>query len=102
MAVYTQEIATEFNFPNITIYRKLKDGVHYAWSVRANDGYVIYDTAANNTEVNPETGEEIPVIYYYTELSCPLREDFVDFTWVAVPRNSVDENYIFGGGNERE
>lgn len=102
MAVYTQELDTSFNFPNITVYKKLKDGVHYAYSVKANDGYVMYDTTANNTEIDPETMQEIPVIYYYTEFSCPKNKDFTNFTWVAVLRSSVDENYIFGAGDNHE
>ena len=96
MTNYTQEVATEYTFPNITIYRKLKDGVQYAWSIRTNEGYVMYDTRSNDVELDPETMEEIPVTYYYTESSAPLNFDFDKFPWVAAPREGVDENYIFG------
>lgn len=96
MAVYTMEVTTEYVFPNLIVYKKLKDGVHYAWRVVPVEGYVMYDTAANWTDIDPVTGEEIPVIYYYTSLDCPLNANFDNFTWVAVPRDSVDENYIFG------
>lgn len=96
MAVYTREIATDIVFPNITVYRKFKDGVHYAYDIYSNDGYVMYDTTAQDTEIDPDTLEEIPVTYYYTWLSRPLSFSFDNFTWVAVPRGSVDENYIFG------
>lgn len=95
--MYTFEVATEFNFPNITIYKKIKDGTqHTAWRINANEGYVMYDLRDNNTEFDPETEEEIPVTYYYTVSSVPLTFDFDNFPWVAVPRDSVDENYIFG------
>ena len=96
MAVYTQEIATDIILTNITVYRKYRDGVLCGYEVYTNEGYVMYDTTANNTEVDPETWEEYPVIYYYTWLSCPVRTNFDTFTWIAVPRSSVDENYIFG------
>lgn len=99
MAVYTLEVATEYNFPNITVYKKLKDGIHYAWQVNPDSGYVMYNTAANDTELDPDTEQPVPVTYYYTIMSCPLSYDFDNFTWVAVPRESVDENYIFGGGD---
>lgn len=99
MATYTYEVATDITLPNMTVYRKYKDGVHSAWRVNTNEGYVMYDTAANNTEIDPETMEEIPVTYYYTILHCPLSWDYRTFTYVAVPRDSVDENYIFGGGD---
>jgi hypothetical protein len=101
MAVYTFEVATEYNFPNITVYRKLTDGVQTAWRINANEGYVFYDTTANNTDFDPETMEEIPVIYYYTVASLSMRTDMENFHWVAVPRDSVDENYIFGVGDNK-
>ena len=96
MAVYTFEIATEYNFPNITVYRKLTDGVQTAWRINANEGYVFYDTTAENYEQLAPDTEPVPVTYYYTVASLPMREDMVNFRWVAVPRDSVDENYIFG------
>ena len=96
MAVYTFEVATDYNFPHIIVYRKLKDGVQTAWRINAEEGYVFYDTTANYTETDPETMEEIPVTYYYTVASLPMRTDMTNFPWAAVPRDSVDENYIFG------
>jgi hypothetical protein len=99
MAVYTYEVATEYNFPNLTVYKSFKDGVHNGWRINANEGYVYYDTAANDMDFDPETEEMIPVTYYYTVRHCPLNYNFNNFTLVAVPRDSVDENLIFGGGD---
>lgn len=96
MATWTYEVATEFTFPNITVFRKYRDGVHVSWRFAPNAGYVMYDTTANDVELDPETMESRPVIYYYTSADCPLNYPFDNFTWVAVPRESVDENYIFG------
>lgn len=89
MAEYTRELATEYNFPNIEVYRKLEDGVHYAWHVNTVEGYVMYDTTDNYTELDPETMEEIPVTYYYTEFSCPINYNFDNFTWIAVLREDA-------------
>ena len=114
MAVYTEELATDIVLENMTAYRQLKDGVHYATRVYANEGYVIYDTADEpiyEEVTDPETGDLVydpetglpvtrPVIYYYTMVTVPANKFSVDtFTWVAVPRSEVDENYIFGGGD---
>lgn len=96
MATYTFVEATEYNFPHITVYRKLRDGVQSAWRFNTEDGYVMYDTRANDTELDPETMEERPVTYYYVVASAPLSFNMDNFPWVAVPRESVDENYIFG------
>ena len=59
----------------------------------------MYDTNDNNTELDPITWEEVPVTYYYTVAHCPLNYNFGNFSWIAVPRDSVDDNYIFGIGN---
>lgn len=102
MATYTEEIATEFNFPNITIYQVLADGVLAFYRARTNEGYVMYDPNANDMELDPDTNEEVPVTYYYTIKVIPKTYNFANFPWVAVPRDSVDENYIFGVDNDHE
>lgn len=96
---YTYEVNTEYNFPNITLYNWLRDGVLVGYRINANEGYVFYDTNANDVEIDPETNEERPVTYYYTVAGLNPRYNFDNFSYVAVPRDSVDENYIFGGGD---
>lgn len=90
------ELSTEHNYPNITVYRRIVNGELSGWQINANEGYVFYDTTANNTELDPETMEERPVIYYKTVASLPRNYNWDNFPYVAVPRDSVDENYIFG------
>ena len=90
---------TEYNFPNLTVKKGMSDGVLIHYQVTANEGYVFYDVNANDTELDPETMEERPVTYYYTIMSLTPNYNFDNFHWVAVPRDSVDENYIFGGGD---
>ena len=107
MAVYTYVVSEEHNiYPNLTVYDRLADGMPAGWRVNANEGYVMYDSTANDVEyeTNPETGEdiEIPVTYYYTLAIHPRTFNWNNFSWVAVPRDSVDENYIFGGGNNND
>ena len=102
MANWTYEIATEHSFLNITLYKVLRDGEHVRWRFESNDGYVMYDTNASNTEPDPDTMMEVPVAYYYTNVDCPLNYNFGNFTWAAVLREEVDENYIFGESDETE
>lgn len=106
---FTFTLATEFNFPNISIYRKTRDSdnVQTGWRVNVNAGYVFYDITDNEFEYqeDPITGEfiEVPVTYYYTIAYLPLNYNFDRFQFIAVPRDSVDENYIFGvPGNDHE
>lgn len=100
-STYSYVEATEFNFPNITIFKQVRneDNVQVAWRANANDGYVFYDPNAGNTEWNEELFEEVPVNYYYREANIPLRFNFDNFPYVAVPESEVDENYIFGVGD---
>lgn len=102
MANYTEELNTSFNYPHIDIYNRLRDGELTGYQARTHDGYVMYDTDANDTEINPDTMEEVPVTYYYTLRGFTKTYNFDNFSWVAVLRSEVDENYIFGGDNEHE
>lgn len=108
MAVWTEVLNTNFSFPNINIYNKLRDGEHRSYSVYPAEGYVIYDTTAEDYEIqvdengnpmtDPETGLpiEVPVTWYSTFVGLPLNYNFDNFPYVAVLRSEVDENYIFG------
>ena len=101
MAVYTEELATDFNFPHINIYRRYADGEFWGYKVLAEEGYVFYDPNANDTELSPDPNNpvEIPVTYYYTIRLLTRTFNMDNFSLVAVPRDSVDENYIFGSGD---
>lgn len=108
MAVWTEVINTDYDFPNIDIYNRLEDGELNAYVARAQEGYVFYDTNANDTELlrDPETGDfvyddegnlvEVPVTYYYTIRIFPKTYNMNNFSLVAVSREGIDENYIFG------
>lgn len=111
MAVYTEELNTNFNFPHIDIYNRYRDGVLTGYKVYPQEGYVMYDTTDEYTETQfDENGDivfdengnpvEIPVRRYFTMAGLSLRTNFDNFTWVAVLRSEVDENYIFGSGDK--
>lgn len=102
MAVYTESINTNFNFPHIDIYNRYKDGVLSAYKLIPHEGYVVYDTTENNIEIDPETGEEKPVTYYSRMVIFPLNYNFNNFSYVAVLESEVDGNYIFGGGDNND
>ena len=104
MATITYE-PTNYDFPNITIEGRYSDGVLTGYRMTANEGYVFYDTTEVNYEpvdpTDPE-GEQRQVYYYHTIAIMPLNYPFDRFPYVAVPRDSVDENYIFGGGDDTD
>lgn len=100
---YERVLNTNFNFTNINIYNRISNGVHTGYQAIPYDGYVMYDTTDEYTDtvIDEETGMpiEIPVIHYFTLAGFPLNYNFDNFSWVAVLRSEVNENYIFGGGN---
>ncbi len=96
MAEVNYMISTEHNiYPNLTVYDRFYDGVASGWKVVPNDGYVMYDITDNNIEFD-ENGNEIPVTYYYTQVNLSPYTNWNNFSWIAVLRSEVDENYIFG------
>ena len=100
MAVFTEELATDFNFPHIDIYRQYCDGEFDGYKVLAQSGYVFYDTTANDVTLDPDTEEEVPVTYYYTIRLLTRTYNMDNFSLVAVPRDSVPADMIFGVGND--
>jgi len=104
MATYSYVISANHNiYPNLTVYDVFRDGVLTRHRLNANEGYVFYDSTANDVEPDPITGEDVPVTYYYTEADLPLTYPWANFPYVAVLRSEVDENFIFGvGDNDHE
>ena len=93
---YAEEVATDKAFPHIDVYRTLMDGVQTGWRLATETGYVMYDKTDDNTQLDPDTMVERSVVYYYTGAELPLGYRFSTFPWVAVPRDSVEESYVFG------
>ena len=91
----TYELATDITYGNLKIYRRMRDGILKGYKAVTDDGYVMYDKNDKFTETDPETNEEKDSIYYYTQAFLPTNFNFVDFSFVVVSRNTVDENYIF-------
>jgi len=95
MADYTKELANDIAVENITVYRKYRDGEHYAYEAVANEGFVIYDETANDTELDTETMQPVKVTYYFERVGLPLKTNFVEFPFKAIPRSEADEKNIF-------
>ena len=92
MTEYTEISATDIVFPHIEVYRKYREGEHYGYKIIPEDGYHMYDTTTKDTEYDPETGTEVPIIRYYHVIHAPLIFDFDNFTWVAILESEVDED----------
>lgn len=89
MVVYTYEISKEHNiYPNLTVCDRLRDGVPMGYRLTPNKGFVFQDTRENFTELDEETGEEIPVTYYRTLAYLPRDFRFDSFPFVAVPEST--------------
>ena len=95
---------SDITLPNITVEDKYDDGELISHVLTANDGYVMYDTTATDTDMqyDPETGEyiEVPVTYYYRQVTYPVRVPVANWTFVAVLESTVPPDMIFGGGND--
>ena len=95
--------STSITLPNITVDEVLQDGVVRGHRLTANEGYVIYDTAAKDVEPkeDPETGDyildedgnivEVPVICYFRQATIPVNIPAENWTWTAVPEAQAEE-----------
>lgn len=114
MAEFTYVPETEIVRPNITIVRQYADGVHVAYHLRPNEGYVMYNPNNDSTvEVfDPESGdfvydEDGNIVtttqrYYYRFASIVANRPENINDWYATLESEVPADSIFGGGNKPE
>jgi len=93
---FTQEVATDLSFPNITVYRKFRDGEVCAYIAEADDGYAMYDKSTDDFAHESPEGETAQISRcYYRKAIFPLSMDFSKFTWEAVSGDTINNNLIF-------
>ena len=88
-------------YPHIKVYAQYRDDTLLYWDVRTDEGYLMYDTDVEDIEID-ENGNEVPVTYYYARACIPATYDFNTFSYIAVPRDSVDPKYILNDPNKPE
>ena len=71
-------------YPNMTVYDRIKDGVHMGWKVEPNEGYKLYDKNEDSKVINPITMEEETVITYLSTVMLPGRFNWDNFAYEAI------------------
>lgn len=99
MAVTIYEIATDIVLENITVERVFDDGVHTAYRLTANEGYVLHSPSLDSEVVDPITGETHIEQYYYRQRTLTAVRPISTWDWHAVLETDVPPDMIFGGGN---
>ena len=82
-----------FSYPHIDIYERVYDGAFNGYTAKAQEGYVFYEKDTFSSEIDPETGELINVIYYYRIRLFPPNYNMETFNLVAVREDTVEERY---------
>ena len=93
--IFTEEITTEMNFSNITVHKRYRDGELCAYIASADEGFVMFDTTAENYEQESPESEPVKVNHYYTRVIFPLSTNFEKFSWEAVEKSAINEKYLF-------
>lgn len=106
MAV-TYEGVTPPLIENTIMQKMFINGVHNAYYIAPAEGYVIHDKMYDEEVIDDETHEptgEIRLGYTGGTISVGANYDFVanPREVYAVLRSTVDENYIFGGGDDND
>lgn len=97
------EPETDIVIENVTIEKKYNDGVHQAYRLTANEGYVLHSPARDVEVTDPITGETRIEQYYYRQCTIPVAKPVSAWDWHAVLESSVPADMIFGGdGNDHE
>ena len=99
---YTYEDVIPSLIENTTMQKRLRDGVHTTYTIKANEDYVLHDNTMDWTEIDQLTGEETLYLgYAIGTKSCGANYDFVanPREFYAVLRSSVPAYQIFSGVN---
>ena len=96
----TYELETNIVIENVTIERKYNDGIHQAYRLTANAGYVLHSPARDVEVEDPMTGETHIEQYYYRQCTIPVARPVSDWDWHAVLESDVPADMIFGGGGK--
>lgn len=110
MAVITYEDVTPPIIANTIMQKRLWDGVHKTYTIKAIDGYVLHDNTLDYPSTDAETGEPlfdengnelITLGYAAGTTTCAASYNFVanPREFYAVPEDSVPADQIFGGVN---
>lgn len=94
MVEFIREVATDISLPNITTQRLYADGVHVAFELTVNPGYVIYNTSADYM-IPDEDGNMVELISYFRFCCIPADIPVENWTWVAVPDSDIPAEQIF-------
>ena len=98
MNTYKEKFEISYTYPHIDIYSQYDNNEHYGYKVLAHNGYVFYDTKANDTEqiINEETGEiiEKPVVYYSTIRLYPRNYVMNSLSLIAIKESDINEEKI--------
>lgn len=107
---YTYEDVNPTLIENTTMKKRLFDGVHTSYTIKANEGYLLHDNACDTPVFDEETFEETGEVILgfrpstYTA-SCGANYDFAENSrgFYTIPENELPEGAeIWGNGNNTE
>ena len=79
------QISTEHkNYPNMTVYDRIKDGTVAGWKVEPNEGYKLYNKDEDSKVIDPITMEERTEITYLSTVMLPSRFNWYNFEYDTV------------------
>ena len=88
---------------NTTLQKRLYDGVHRQYLIKAADGYLLHDNRLDWEDFDPETYEPVFKLGYTRgEKTCAATYDFEanPYEFYTAPDNGeIPDNQIFGGVN---
>lgn len=102
MPIVIKEPVIPTPIENTSVVKGFVDGIHRAYEITPNDGYVLHDKGRDWTEIDPETEEEVLKLGFTAGYaSCAASYDFVanPREFYAVLATSVPADQIFGVGN---
>lgn len=99
---FTYETVTAVPMANVTVQKRLRDGVDFQYLISANKGYVLHDNAYDDHPLDESTGmpsSKLAPGYTGATVTVGANYDFAANSreLYAVLRTSVPKDRVFGG-----
>ena len=91
MSIIAFENATDIMLDNITVQRKYVNGVHTAYRLTANDGYVLHNPDTDIEDTDRLTGEVAVITSYCKQATMAARYEPSTWPWKAMLEVADDD-----------
>lgn len=71
-----KKISSNISISNVDVYEQYNEDKHYGYELVAHEGFELYDTSADDKDIDFNTMQEISIVNYYAVMYLPTNFNF--------------------------